>query len=78
MLRKLPRLQGQVLATVKRVLADYPAGLQAFEVRRFVELELGEKLPKSTVKDALSSNAAFERIAPGRYRLRSDFSQLGH
>lgn len=65
----LPLAQGQILWTIKRVLAAYPDGLQAFEVRRIVELELGRKLPKSTVKDALASNPAFERIGYGRYRL---------
>lgn len=68
--RKLPSAQGQVLATMKRVLASHPEGLQTFEVRRFVEQDSGRKLPKSTVKDALASNPAFERIGHGRYRLR--------
>jgi hypothetical protein len=68
-LRKLPMPQGQIIWTIKRVLADYPNGLQTFEVRRLVELELGHKLPKSTVKDALASNSAFERIGIGKYLL---------
>lgn len=61
--------QGQILRTIKQVLAGYPDGLQTFEIRRLVELELGRKLPKSTVKDALASNPAFERLGYGRYRL---------
>lgn len=68
--RKLQKVQGQVLATIKRVLAAYPDGLQTFEARRLVELDLGRKLPKSTVKDALASNPAFERLGHGRYRLK--------
>lgn len=70
--RKLPRAQGQTLATIKRVLAAYPDGLQTFEVRRIVELDLGRKLPRATVKDALASNPAFVRLGRGRYRLRMD------
>ena len=68
--RKLPLAQGLTLATIKRVLASHPEGLQTFEVRKYVEQDLGRKLPKSTVKDALASNPAFERVRYGRYRLR--------
>ena len=62
--------QGQVLRTIKRVLAQHPNGLQTHEVRGLVERQLGRPLPKSTVKDALASNPAFLRIGYGRYRLR--------
>jgi hypothetical protein len=68
-LRKLPLAQGRILRTIKQVLAGYPGGLQTFEIRRMVEQELGQRLPKSTVKDALASNPAFERLGYGRYRL---------
>jgi hypothetical protein len=61
--------QGDVLGAIKTILADYPEGLQTFEIRQTVEVELGRKLPKSNVKDALASNPAFERIKYGRYRL---------
>jgi hypothetical protein len=68
--RDLPLGQGQILWTIKQVLAAYPDGLQAFEVQQIVGLELGRKLAKSTVNCALSTNTAFERIGRGRYRLR--------
>jgi hypothetical protein len=61
--------QGRILWTIKQVLAEYPDGLQAFEIRQLVEQRLGRKLPKSTVKDALASNSAFERLGYGRYKL---------
>lgn len=67
-LQDLPPSQGKTLRTIKKVLADYPDGLRAFEVRRLVELTLRRKLPDSTVRDALRSNPAFERIERGKYR----------
>jgi hypothetical protein len=72
---KLPKAQGEILRTIKQVLAGYPGGLQTFEVRRLVEQELGRKLLRSTVKDALASNPAFERISRGRYRMSTDRRQ---
>ncbi|MFN8164128.1 MAG: integrase core domain-containing protein [Solirubrobacterales bacterium] len=67
-LPRLPLAQGQILLTIKNVLASHPDGLQAFEIRQLVERELGHKIPRSTVKDALARNPAFDRIARGRYR----------
>jgi hypothetical protein len=69
---ELPPAQGQILMTIKHVLAAYPDGLQAFEVRRAAELQLGRKLAKSTVNAALAENPAFKRIGYGRYRLVSN------
>jgi hypothetical protein len=68
-LRKLPMAQGEVLQVIRQVLAYHPDGLQAFEVRRLVETELGRKVPSSTIKNDLADNPAFERIGRGRYRL---------
>lgn len=68
--RKLPMAQGQVLRAIRQVLAGHPDGLQAFEVRRLVESELGRKVPSSTVKNDLADNPSFERMGRGRYRLR--------
>ena len=62
--------QGQVLRAIKLILVPHAEGLQTHEVRRLVEAHLGRQLPKSTVKDALANNPAFERIAYGRYRLK--------
>jgi hypothetical protein len=64
--------QGQVLRTIKLVMLEHPDGLHTYEVRKLVEERLGRKLPKSTVKDALATNPAFERIGYGKYRV-SDY-----
>jgi hypothetical protein len=62
------RKHGEILDAIKLVLAVHPEGLQTFEARRLVEEHLGRELRPSTVKDALASNPAFERIRRGRYR----------
>jgi hypothetical protein len=68
--RKLPLSQGAILRAIQQVLAGFPDGLQAFEIRRMVEHDLGRKVPSSTIKSDLADNPAFERISYGRYRLR--------
>ena len=60
---------GEVMRTIKTVLAEHPEGLRTVEVRRLVEARLGRELPRSTVKDALAASPAFERLSRGRYRL---------
>ena len=64
--------QGEIVRTIKLVLAAHPLGLQTVEVRRLVEAHLGQRLPPSTVKGMLVQNGAFERVERGRYRLRTD------
>lgn len=62
--------QGEILRTIKLVLAEHPQGLRTVEVRRLVETCLGRRLPSSTVKGLLAQHNAFERLQRGRYRLR--------
>jgi hypothetical protein len=66
--------QGQVLRTIKRILARHPDGLPVSEVRRLVEEEIGRELSRSTVKGALSDhagpNGAFKRRKRGVYMVK--------
>jgi hypothetical protein len=64
-----PLRQGDVLEAIKAVLAEYPDGLRQCEVVKQVEQRLGRSVSPSTVRTNLAYNAAFERIAYGRYRL---------
>jgi hypothetical protein len=65
--------QGQLLRTIKLVLADRPAGLRTVEIWRLVEERLGRQVSYSAVKGDLASNAGcggcFERLRRGVYRL---------
>lgn len=69
-LRKLPLRQGWILRTIKQVLAEHPEGLQRWQVGELVEKRLERPVPKSTIGNALVK-PAFERIGPGRYRLKA-------
>jgi hypothetical protein len=70
--RKLQPPQGQILKTIKLVMMEHPDGLHTYEVRQLIEEQLGRKLPKSTVKNALATNPAFERIGYGKYHLTAE------
>jgi hypothetical protein len=72
---KRRRLHGEIIKAIKLILARHPAGLQTFEARKLVEEHLGRELRPSTVKDALASNPAFERIRRGRYRMQKDLER---
>lgn len=65
--------QGEVLRTIKAVLAGYLDGLSVSEIRRLVEERLGRDLSRSTVKGALAEHAVpggpFVRRRRGVYRL---------
>lgn len=66
-----PPRQGDVMDAMKAVLIGCTKGLPPIDVLRLVERRLGRSVPPSTVRDNLHSNASFERVVPGRYRLRS-------
>lgn len=68
------RRQGSVLAAVTAVLEIAEAPMRYVEVKAGVEALLGEAVPGSTVREALSANsrgarARFQRVTVGRYHL---------
>jgi len=71
---RLPRRQGAVLASVTTVLERTDQPMLVGEVHAAVERLLGELVPRSSVKDALSAHAIggnrqFRRIRRGCYEL---------
>jgi len=69
-----PPAQGEVLRTIKTVLADVPDGLRSVEIWRLVVARLGRPVLYATVKAGLAQNAGddgcFGRLRRGVYRLK--------
>jgi hypothetical protein len=72
--RRLPRRQGSILAMVTNVLENAPAPTRVRDIHTTVEELLGEPVPCSSVKDALSAHSdrgdhRFRRTRRGCYEL---------
>jgi hypothetical protein len=71
---RFPRRQGSVLAAVTRILRNAPGPLRVRDIHASVEELVGEPVPYSTVKDALSAHSGrgdyrFRRTRHGCYEL---------
>jgi hypothetical protein len=71
---RLPRRQGSILAAVASILETAAEPLPVRDIHTTVEELLGEPVPYSTMKDALSTHSGrgdhrFRRTRHGRYEL---------